>query len=775
MNNPRRLTNDEINYILNKIPPYVSGTINREAAKFAYKNLLKFEKFRLRQIVITPLAIEEYREKYTISHTFSNVEYGTPVGGTSAEAFSRSSSQQAMDSFKIEVAKVSTNSVEAFDEILEARYRKVPIMFVYYNDKPTIEEIYNKKRLILETISVKDLIITERVETVDELYPNGTFPDWYDIFRAVMVQTDIPKFNWIYQIRINTDLMFKNKILPRDIARSIESEGILKCIYSPLLKDESGSYIIMDVYVSNKSGIMDIKEYKESKLGEEDNIFMYLYNTFMPKVSTTNIRGLNKISSIRKIIIPINFSLYSETNLSIYYPEKKNEYLIKLNIPYMTLNFITINNIINMFKSLEINDVFKIDEMPELKDFDDMDLYVKLPPEPKEYTEHMNKQKKEDKMEYTPINYISFIVKVDKKEVDDYRISQKKIKSEMISNSNKLLLEGDKIGSRDIRNKSANIKIYKEPSIPYMNCNQIYIETSGSDISNLIKMDDIDMTRSYSNNLYEILKYFGIEAVRSHIIKELIHLIKSTDSYIDLRHITLIADWMTMFGYITPFTLKGMKSHELGSLANAALREPTKALQEESILNRTDYLNNISSAMTVGNPVKIGTGLVNLIVDEDKIRRILAKKPKEEKISLDVTSRLVSLLLEGDFLDPKNDVNRLLPQKEMEPYIDIPITFARETVIQHPDEVDIEYSLNSLFPIVSDELRFASNNSSVCSPAKIDTIVTEVDVPSDKPSNEISSVIMPSIENMGIAQQIERPPEIEKLDIDTSFLDDLLI
>ena len=765
-NKPRYLTTQEIKSIVNKIGYFAYTAATKDSSIFARQTLINFETFRMRNVILTPLALEKYTELYINNNYFSRSEYGTPVGATAGEATSQSSSQQALNSFKVEVSRATTNSVEVFEEILEVRKRKSPKMFVYFKDNPTIETIVDKKRLKFETITVDDLATYKRIESVENVYPNKIYPSWYKLYELTITQfVEMPIFSWMLQLRISTDLMYKNKIMPRDISRAIEKEGILSTIYSPLIKDETGTYILMDIYVQNVGKILKIKNLKDLPLPEENKIFMYLNNIVKPSLSSIIVKGLNNITRIQRYNTLVNFSLYLEINLNRYFPNKIDEYIIKLNVPYMTINFITIQEIINLFNSIGVTDIKMTNTIPELSEYTDMELYVKLKPKP----DNLPLDK------YSPILYLNHMLTKDNEDTENYRRSQRNIKDKLFE---KIIDEQNKVEKMKLLHDIANIKIYREPTVLNKCNNQIYIETEGQDFSELIKMDDIDMTRSYTNDLNDILRYFGIEAVRAHIIKELIVLIKSSgsDSYVDPRHMSIIADWMTMFGFITPFTLKGMKYHKLGPLANAALREPTKALQEDAMMNKIDYLNNVSSAITVGKPIKLGTGVVDLIVDQEKIKKQLQDKPKQQKqkINLDVTSKIVSILLEGDYLDPtdttKENTLENINKNGNLPF-DIPISFNTDNIIFSNDTNIENYSINTLFPLISPELKTVYENSIICNPQNVNEVVVETDIPIESPVNRIVNIST----NIKVSEDISiKPPEVETLDVENSFLDNLI-
>ena len=76
------------------------------------------------------------------------------------------------------------------------------------------------------------------------------------------------------------------------------------------------------------------------------------------------------------------------------------------------------------------------------------------------------------------------------------------------------------------------------------------ILTAGSNLKDAFKDERIDATRSFSNDLYEIQKHFGIEAARQAVINEIIKVIESQGLNVDLRHFMLVADAMCMSGQL---------------------------------------------------------------------------------------------------------------------------------------------------------------------------------------------------------------------------------
>ncbi|KAI4292943.1 DNA-directed RNA polymerase I subunit RPA1, partial [Pancytospora philotis] len=82
----------------------------------------------------------------------------------------------------------------------------------------------------------------------------------------------------------------------------------------------------------------------------------------------------------------------------------------------------------------------------------------------------------------------------------------------------------------------------------------------GSNFSSLVgefgdvdMLEAVDITRSYSNDIYAVLQTFGVEAARTVIVKEITNVFDVYGISIDIRHLLLVADYMTRLGRFSPF------------------------------------------------------------------------------------------------------------------------------------------------------------------------------------------------------------------------------
>jgi DNA-directed RNA polymerase subunit A" len=140
------------------------------------------------------------------------------------------------------------------------------------------------------------------------------------------------------------------------------------------------------------------------------------------------------------------------------------------------------------------------------------------------------------------------------------------------------------------------------------------IVTDGSNLSKIFKIKGIDPTRTTTNDIHEIAAELGIEAARFAIIKELKDTLEQAGvSDVDIRHLMLVADMMTVDGTYQPIGRYGVAGRKGSVLARASFETPLKHLLDAAVHGEVDRLESVVENVMVGQPVKIGTGVVRLI------------------------------------------------------------------------------------------------------------------------------------------------------------------
>ena len=116
----------------------------------------------------------------------------------------------------------------------------------------------------------------------------------------------------------------------------------------------------------------------------------------------------------------------------------------------------------------------------------------------------------------------------------------------------------------------------------------------------------------FRSNIIEVNKVLGIEAARNSIIQEIRQVLESQRMDVDVRHIALLADAMTMDGLIRSVGRHGLSGRKAGVLARAAFEETIKHLINAAVTGEEDKLIGITENIIIGQTIPVGTGIVKL-------------------------------------------------------------------------------------------------------------------------------------------------------------------
>ena len=138
------------------------------------------------------------------------------------------------------------------------------------------------------------------------------------------------------------------------------------------------------------------------------------------------------------------------------------------------------------------------------------------------------------------------------------------------------------------------------------------LQTAGTALRKTLKIKEVDETRTISNDLWEVLRVLGVEALRHRIIEETNQTLSAQGIGVDDRHIMLLADMMTRKGDLKGTTRYGIVGDKESILARSVFEETKKHLREGTLGGETDELEGVVENLVVGQPVPVGTGTVDL-------------------------------------------------------------------------------------------------------------------------------------------------------------------
>jgi DNA-directed RNA polymerase subunit A" len=143
--------------------------------------------------------------------------------------------------------------------------------------------------------------------------------------------------------------------------------------------------------------------------------------------------------------------------------------------------------------------------------------------------------------------------------------------------------------------------------------NEYVVYTQGSMLKKVINIEGVDAARTKTNNINEIAEVLGIEAARNAIINEALDTLSEQGLTVDIRHIMLVSDMMTLDGEVKQIGRHGISGEKASVLSRAAFEVTVNHLLDAAVAGEVDELTGVTENVIVGQPIQLGTGDVELL------------------------------------------------------------------------------------------------------------------------------------------------------------------
>jgi DNA-directed RNA polymerase beta' subunit len=213
-------------------------------------------------------------------------------------------------------------------------------------------------------------------------------------------------------------------------------------------------------------------------------------------------------------------------------------------------------------------------------------------------------------------------------------------------------------------------KTYNKDFKKFVSETELILETAGTNLVEILSNDDIDATRTYSNDIWEIYKIFGIEAAREALIYEIDDVLKS--EHVNFRHISLLVDTMTNRGHLLSIDRHGINRSDIGPLAKSSFEETSDMLIKAGIFSEIDKVNGVSSCIMLGQLPPCGTSDPIIYMDEDKLAEI--EEVDESEINTDTEAINEICTMEGLSFDFNSELFSKNNKQEKESLKEFEIT-----------------------------------------------------------------------------------------------------
>jgi len=201
---------------------------------------------------------------------------------------------------------------------------------------------------------------------------------------------------------------------------------------------------------------------------------------------------------------------------------------------------------------------------------------------------------------------------------------------------NNTILRGIKGIKKVIIRKVPNRVVYKNGN--YISEPGWILDTIGTNLLGVLGLDNIDITRTFSNNIKEIYRTFGVEAARTSIFNELTEVLEFDGTYINYHHIGLLCDRMTSGKKLCSIFRHGINNDDIGPIAKASFEETPEMFLRAAKHAELDEMRGISANIMCGQKGYYGTSSFEILLNMNKIYELSENKSTKtsEKIELKI-------------------------------------------------------------------------------------------------------------------------------------------
>jgi len=158
------------------------------------------------------------------------------------------------------------------------------------------------------------------------------------------------------------------------------------------------------------------------------------------------------------------------------------------------------------------------------------------------------------------------------------------------------------------------------------------LDTTGSNLLDVLALDYIDTYKTYTNNISEIFDVLGIEATRQSIFNEMEDVMESSGSiYINYHHLSLLCDRMTANKELVAIFRTGILNDDIGPIAKATFEVQTDEFLKAARHGELDTMRGVSANVMCGQTGYYGTHAFNVLVDMPKFRSLPDNPPPQHK------------------------------------------------------------------------------------------------------------------------------------------------
>ena len=148
------------------------------------------------------------------------------------------------------------------------------------------------------------------------------------------------------------------------------------------------------------------------------------------------------------------------------------------------------------------------------------------------------------------------------------------------------------------------------------------LDTTGTNLLEVLSSDFIDVKRTFSNDIKEVFNVLGIEAARQVLYNELMEVMDFSGVYINYHHVSILCDRMTSNHNMVAIFRSGILNDDIGPISKSTFEVHTEVLLDASRHADFDHMRGVSANVMMGQMGTYGTGAFNLVLDTDAYKNM---------------------------------------------------------------------------------------------------------------------------------------------------------
>ena len=184
------------------------------------------------------------------------------------------------------------------------------------------------------------------------------------------------------------------------------------------------------------------------------------------------------------------------------------------------------------------------------------------------------------------------------------------------------------------------------------------LDTIGTNMLDVLGLDYIDPSRTYSNDIIEIFNVLGMEAARFALYNELAEVLEFDGAYVNAHHMALLCDRMTFTHKMISIFRHGINNDDIGPIAKASFEETPEMFLKAARHAELDTMRGISANVMCGQEGYFGTAAFQVVLDINEMINLDEKYKYEYKSNEDI--------IEESLFSGVEDKDEICSKKQME-------------------------------------------------------------------------------------------------------------